>query len=83
MKKRIYHVAFLKGSGKTAWGGNRHRKDTVILQAREDMDCLSCEMWKYFGKTELSKKEMRGRKSEILDAVNLVFKTNFTRLIVD
>ena len=74
---RTYHFALLLGK----YCG--HRKDTVVLQVRCDIDCLDCEMWRYLGEKARTKKQLRENKAELLNAINATFNENFKRLIID
>lgn len=73
---KTYHVALLKGQ----YSG--HRKDTVVLQLRRDIDCLYCEMWRYLGQTLKTKQDFKDDK-ELLKNINELFDGDFKRVIVD
>jgi len=70
--KRIYHVGTVKGP-----------KDTLIIQARRDVDFLSCECWQYFGERETTKRELREKAKGFLAYINAKEGTSFQRVIVD
>lgn len=75
-EEKYYYAALLKNVV-------GHKKDTVILQLRRDIDCLDCEMWKYIGVTFKTKKDLRENKDAVLDAINKSYGTEFRRVIVD
>jgi hypothetical protein len=71
MKNRVYHLGLCKDG------------DRVILQARLNKDSLSCELWKYFGLRENTKKELRRNKVALLVAINESYNTSFERILID
>lgn len=73
----MYHAAILKGQ----YCG--HRKDTAVLQLRQDIDLLDCEMFRYLGRTYKTKKQFREEKEKSLAEINKLFGTNFKHLIID
>jgi len=70
--KRQYHVGTVKGP-----------KNTLIIQARRDVDFLSCECWEYFGVRETTKKALKEKAKEFMAYVNAKEGTNFRRVVVD
>ena len=80
----IYHIGFMKGSGACfPLHRNGHRADTLIIQATRDVDDLSCDLWKYYGRREITKKQLRQDRFKILAAVNQQYGTAFKRVIVE
>lgn len=77
-QEKTYHVALLKGGL-----GNNHRKSTVVVQMREDVDCLSPEIWRYIRQTYKTKKEIHAVKDEFLAWINDTFDENFKTIIID
>lgn len=82
-----YHVALIKGTGRTAYWGNGHKADTVIVQARRNIDYLDCEIWQYMGERETTKVALRARimgdKARFLSDLNRRHGTHFTRVVFD
>ena len=77
--KRTYHIGLVAGP-------NEYEdvpEGTLLLQARRDVDYLSCELWKYLGERETTKAELRRNAVAILDQVNRQEGTAYTRLVVD
>lgn len=68
MKK--YHIGFVK-DGKT-----------LVIQAVETVDELSCETWKYWGEREITKKELNGKKNELLTCTNTLYRKSFERVVI-
>ena len=79
MSDRTYYLGILPGD----YDGYRHRHDTLVLQARESPDCLSCELYQYLGARVVTKKHLRAQRSGILSMLNREHGYNFKRLIVD
>ena len=78
-----YHIGFIKGTGKVPFMGNGHRKSTVIVQARKDVDCLSPQLWKYMGERNITKVQLKRDKSRLLKAINESYGTDFDTIIID
>jgi len=68
MKK--YHIGFRK-DGKT-----------LVIQAVETIDELFCETWKYWGRREITKRELNEKKSELLACTNALYRKSFERVMV-
>jgi hypothetical protein len=47
--------------------GTLKRKNTLVIQARRYLDNLSCELYDYWGERQITKKELRSRRYQILD----------------
>lgn len=60
----IYHVGLLK-----QWGTKR-QTETLVIEACRDIDYLSCELWRYEGRRETTKKELRAKRFEIMAWAN-------------
>lgn len=69
--KKIYYIGFVQD------------KDILIVQAREDVDLLSPEIIHYFGHREITKKELKTQKSDILTLANSMYKNRFKRVKID
>ena len=65
MKQSIYHIGFIKGTGKRKCWSNNHKADTLIVQARRDLDYLSPDLWQYRGRHVTTKAQLKARKAEI------------------
>jgi len=72
---KTYHVGFLAPEGIEG--------DTLVIQARESIDCLSPDLWLYMGKRETTKAELYGSRFDILALVNRERGTSFTHVSVD
>ncbi len=75
---QMYHVALCFG----LYHG-KHRKGTVVVQMRRNIDFLSEEVWKYLGKRFTTKKLIREQSKFTLEWINKEFGTDFKHLIVD
>jgi hypothetical protein len=78
MSERTYYLGILPGD----YDGYKHRHDTLILEARESLDCLSCELYQYLGPRIVTKAHLRANRSGILAMLNRQYGYNFKRLIV-
>jgi hypothetical protein len=67
---RTYHIGFIKS------------KETLIVQMVRSKDSLSCQLWKYFGQRENTKKALRANKMNLLNEVNKVYGTAFSKIQV-
>ncbi len=83
MSESIYHIALIEGTGPTRCWRNDHRADTVVVQARRDMDNLSCEAWKYYGPRIITKVQLHEQRVALLAAINTIYSTAFTHIIID
>jgi hypothetical protein len=52
---KTYHIGFCK------------RGSTLVIQAVEDKDLLSCEIYDYMGERVITKKELHANRGMILD----------------
>jgi hypothetical protein len=77
-----YHLALIYGNGKGTWN-NGHRKSTLVLQARRDIDCLYTDIHHYLGERYTTKENLRQNKSELLTLFNKNLDKNFKRLVID
>lgn len=73
----MYHIALCKG-GKYHGG----RTSTVIVQARKNLDLLSCEAWQYLGQRNVTKVQLIAQKAELLAAINTQYNTNFQHILI-
>ena len=51
---KVYHVGFSK------------RGKTMVIEARENIDCLSCELYDYMGQRETTKQSLNNNRYLIL-----------------
>ena len=72
---RTYHVGFSAPHGVDG--------DTLVIQARRDVDYLSADLWQYRGQRETTKRALREVRFSILELVNRENGTAFTRVRVD
>ena len=77
---RTYHLALLKGS--QGFWSNGHKETTVVLQAVQDIDFLSCATWEYLGQRITTKANLHKNRTEILTWINRTFHSNFQTLII-
>lgn len=56
---------------------------TLVLQATTNKDCLSCELWKYYGERLTTKDDLKSQKGKLLIAINEAYKTTFQHLIIE
>jgi hypothetical protein len=68
--------------------GIRADGHTAVFEYRRDVDFLSCELLRYTGRRQTTKKAARERakanKEKVLEALNKEFPgRNFTRLVID
>ncbi len=68
---KIYHIGFLK------------RGKTLIVQARENVDLLSCEIWQYMGERVTTKKQLYEQRAGILNLVQHNGFTDCKRVVID
>ncbi len=71
-----YHVGIRKGY-------SPRTRDTLYLEARSSVDCLSCETWLYWGERDVSKAELERNKAWILKHVNEEQGTSYQRIVMD
>ena len=76
-----YHLALQKGS-QGCWS-NCHRKSTVVLCARRDIDYLPTDTWQYLGERIVTKTHLREHKGNILAWINREFDRTFNTLVID
>jgi len=79
----IYHVGLIKGTGLTKCWANGHRKSTVVVELRRDIDYLSTDLWRYMGRRETTKKQIKADKIKLLAAINEQYQTSFTHIVID
>jgi len=79
----IYHVGLVKGTGLTKCWANGHRKSTVVVELRRDIDYLSAGLWRYMGRRETTKARIRAEKIALLTAINQQYQTAFTHIVID
>ena len=60
-----YHVGLAK------------RKRTLIIQASDNVDCLSCELCHYMGVRNTTKVQLRQNRYEILDLVQQLWPSTY------
>jgi len=77
-----YHLGLIAGTGLGTWA-NGHRKTTVVLQARRDVDYMSPDLWMYIGRREVTKAHLERNKVAILTWVNGYYGREFTHLVID
>jgi len=80
----IYHIGFRPETRNSS----RERpcqplSGKLIIEASQCVDNLSCDLWEYLGKREITKKELRKNRFEIMRTVNRDYKTNFTKVGVN
>ena len=79
----IYHVGLVKGTGNTKYWANGHRATTVVVELRRDIDFLSTDLWRYMGRRETTKKQIKADKIKLLAAINEQYQTSFTHIVID
>jgi len=60
-----YHVGLAK------------RKRTLIIQASDNVDCLSCELYHYMGVRNTTKVQLRQNRYEILDLAQQLWPSTY------
>lgn len=50
---------------------------------RRDKNCLSCELWIYWGERIITKKMINEHKQGLLKAINKEFGENFKSIVID
>lgn len=83
MTDKIYHIALIKGTRNCQCWANGHRKNTVIVEMRENKDFLSCELWLYLGERITTKESIKQKKFEMLQWINAKYNQNFTHIRID
>lgn len=68
---KTYHIGFLK------------RRKTLVVQARENADLLSCEIWRYMGQRETTKETLKKNRAGILTLAQSNGFPECTRVIID
>jgi len=71
MKTYQYHMGLIMAGNK------------VIVQMRQSVDFLDCELWVYLGVRKTTKMSVREHKQELLTWINAKYNQNFTRIEVD
>jgi len=67
---RTYYIGLLKDG------------ERLIIQATASVDCLSCQLWKYYGQRMNTKKNLRKNAKELMHEVNKSYGTQFTKVQV-
>ena len=78
---RTYHVGLYVPTDTTIQDAMNGGK--VVVQCREDIDCLSCELWKYHGEHITTKAHLHEIRHQLLAAINADNGTNFSRIEID
>ncbi len=68
---KLYYIGFVK-DGKT-----------LVIQAKETVDQLSCETWKYWGQREITKGELKEKARQLLACVNDLYHKSFKHVRVE
>jgi|WetSurMetagenome_2_1015567.scaffolds.fasta_scaffold274858_3 hypothetical protein len=58
-------------------------KTVATLQARSCLDCLSCELYKYYGKLQTTKRQLKLNKFGILKNLVLPYFPTVRKIIID
>jgi hypothetical protein len=91
MTERTYHIGIMFGGGrphKSVRGlhqTSRHLNTTAAIYASESLDCLPCELHRYYGEHITTKKALHeeARNGNLLQALRQEFPTRIiTRVIV-
>lgn len=72
---RRYHVGLVAPNGIDG--------DTLVIQARRNIDLMDCELWRYMGERETTKRELYQSRYDIMGLVNRECGTDFSRVRVD
>jgi hypothetical protein len=72
---RTYHIGFSAPNGING--------DTLVIEARRDVDYLSCELWQYRGERETTKRALHEVRFSIMELVNRENGTTFSHVRVD
>ena len=80
---KTYHVGLERGTGKVQCWNNGHLRNTVIVHLAEDRDYLSPDIFAYVGMTYENKAHFINNKADKLQAINALYKTSFTHIIID
>ena len=79
----IYYVGLVKGTGTVACWGNNHRRSTVVVEMRRDLDFLSPDLWEYIGPREVTKSHVKTHRLDLLKAINVQYNADFQNIIID
>ncbi len=71
MNEKIYYVGFFAD------------KKTVIIQLRQNIDCLNCEIFSYYGQRITTKEKIKQHKKELLKEINKEYNKNFKYIKID
>ena len=74
----LYHIGLRPESWAT-----KPLEGKLIIEARKCIDYLDCELWEYMGEREITKKQLRENRFDIMRIVNRDYGTNFTKVEVD
>ena len=81
MRRYQYHIGLMvdwhKQDRSKPLGGR------LTIEARRNVDYLSCELWRYEGVRETTKRQLRQNAQGIMTWVNGRFGTEFTSVVVD
>jgi len=78
MATRQYHIGLRPESY-----ARKPYKGKLIIEARRCIDYLDCELWEYMGLREITKKQLRENRFDIMRWVNREYQTNFTKVEVN
>lgn len=77
---RTYYIGLIDNN-KLPFG--RKRTNTVTLQAVSNKDCLSPDLWQYFGERETTKKDLKSKRTDLLREINKSYGTNFEKININ
>ena len=83
MKARDYHMGLLPNWKVNANRGNNPLYGTLTIQMRLNVDCLSCELWRYMGIRHTTKQHIKDNKLDLLNFINQTMHSNFNKIIID
>lgn len=75
---RAYHIGLCKPFAGGLYA-RASKNDTLILEARTNIDYLSPQTWKYLGCFQTTKTALRSKQATILEWVNTQFGTAYVR----
>ena len=73
---KTYHLGLRKGY-------TSRTRNTVYLEARRNVDFLSCELWLYIGERIVTKSHLQTHKNDFLQWINQKYATNFKHIVLD
>ena len=83
MTDKTYHIGLLKGVSRSHLWANGHRDSTVVVRVAQDIDYLSCDLWQYLGEHITTIAKIRKQKTELLQAINAQYKTDFKHIVIE